>query len=81
MITGRCNFSATVVDDRILVMGGELEGHEGMESTNKAEAYSGDTRVWTPCPAMRQARSALTSVTVRGLANAKTYSCQKTIGL
>ena len=79
MITTRSNFSVTVVEDRILVMGGYVGPEEGV--TSKVEAYSGDTRVWTPCPAMRQARSALTSVTVRGLANAKTYSCQKTIGL
>ena len=81
MITGRCNFSATVVDDRILVTGGWVEGHEDMEITNKAEAYSGDTRVWTPCPCMRQRKQEHASVTVRGLKNARNFSNQKTIGL
>ena len=81
MITGRSYFSATVVDDRILVMGGEVEGHEDMESTNKAEVYYGDTRVWTLCPCMRQRKEQHASVTVRGLKNARNFSNQKSIGL
>ena len=78
MITTRSNFSVTVVEDRILVMGGYVGPGEGV--TNKAEAYSGDTRVWTPCPKMRHPKSALACVTVSGLKNAKRYSSQKTIG-
>ena len=78
MITPRSNFSVTVIEDRILVMGGYV-GQEGV--TNKAETYSGDRGVWTPCPGMRHPKSALASVTVPGLKNAKNYSSQKTIGL
>ena len=44
MIFPRIEFGATVVDDRILVMGGTSDE---MLFTNKAEAYSEDTRVWT----------------------------------
>jgi len=80
MNTDRCYFSATVVEDRILVMGGQVKGHEGVEATNKAETYSGDTRVWTPCHSMRHEREQHASVTVRGLENSKKYSSQKTIG-
>ena len=78
MITTRSNFSVTVVEDRILVMGG-YEG-PGIGVTNKVETYSGDRGVWTSCPGMKHCKSALASVTVPGLKNARTYSSQKTIG-
>ena len=79
MITTRSNFSVTVVEDRILVMGGYVGPEEGV--TSKVEAYSGDTRVWTPCPCMRQRKEGHVSVTVQGLKNARNFSNQKTIGL
>ena len=78
MITTRSNFSVTVVEDRILVMGG-YEG-PGIGVTNKVETYSGDRGVWTSCPGMKHCKSALASVTVPGLKNARTYSSQKTVG-
>ena len=78
MITDRYNFSVTVVDDRILVMGGNSE--EEVDGEAKEEAYSGDTGVWTPSPCMNQWREQHASVTVRGLNNAREYSNQKTIG-
>ena len=79
MMTDRVYFSATVVDDRILVMGGYSD--KEVEGEAKAEAYSGDTGVWTPCPCMNQWRGQPASVTVRGLNNAREYSNPKTIGL
>ena len=57
-----------------------MGGYEGTGVTNKAETYSGDRGVWTSCPGMKHRKSALASVTVPGLKNARTYSSQKTIG-
>ena len=78
MITARTYFGASVVGDTILVMGGYVG--QGF-ATNKVEAYSGDTRVWTPYPDMPIPSTFQGCVTVSGLTNAKTYSSQKIVGL
>ena len=76
MITERADFGATVVDDRILVMGGFTREPWG---ENKAEAYCGDKEVWTQCPEMTHYMSDVGCMTVRGLKNARKFASQKNI--
>ena len=69
----RSNFSATVVDDKIMVMG----GYEGVGVVSETEAYCGRTNSWTKYPSMNWRKSALEAVTLRDLSNPELFKSEK----